>query len=122
MFASKNDQRIAMLQVFLAMIKRPIAHFDPALYTAHVMFYHRAPFNPKETQTSIVLNDMISNVSVDLSAEMCASIVRGRLDSRTFACGIVFRDMKTSGQMKQLNFSGKTNVNGWFNTHILLAS
>ena len=35
-----------VIKVLLKMMKRPIAHFDPALYCAHVMFYHRAPFNP----------------------------------------------------------------------------
>ena len=46
----------------MEMMKRPIAHFDPALYTAHVMLMHRAPFNPNEKQTSILMRDIIANV------------------------------------------------------------
>ena len=52
------------MQVLLAMLKRPIAHYDPAIATAHVLFFYRAPYNPQETQTSIVLNDMMANVRV----------------------------------------------------------
>lgn len=47
------------------MMKRPIAHWDPAIQCAHVMFYHRAPYNPNEKQTSIVLRDMCDNATYD---------------------------------------------------------
>ncbi|KAG1655812.1 hypothetical protein FOA52_015848, partial [Chlamydomonas sp. UWO 241] len=48
-----------VVKILLAMMKAPIVHWDPALYCAHVMLHHRAPYSPGEKQTSIVLRDMI---------------------------------------------------------------
>ncbi|KAG1663027.1 hypothetical protein FOA52_005718 [Chlamydomonas sp. UWO 241] len=52
-----------IVRVLLAMMKAPIVHWDPALYCAHVMLYHRAPYNSGEKQTSIVLRDMVDGGS-----------------------------------------------------------
>ena len=48
--------------MMLKMRKRPIAHWDPAMYAVHVMMYNRAPLHTGETQTSIVLRDIMDNV------------------------------------------------------------
>ncbi|KAG2450455.1 hypothetical protein HYH02_004957 [Chlamydomonas schloesseri] len=50
-----------MIKVLLHMMKRPIAHYDPALYCAHVMLYHRAPLNLGEKQTGILIRDILDN-------------------------------------------------------------
>ncbi|PNH11118.1 Ankyrin-1 [Tetrabaena socialis] len=50
-----------ILRVYLACIKRPIALFDPAIACAHVMLYHRAPVNPADKQTSILMRDILEN-------------------------------------------------------------
>ena len=52
-----------LIRLYIEMVKRPIAHYDPALATAHVMLWNRAPFNPTEKQTAILLRDMVANVS-----------------------------------------------------------
>ena len=52
-----------VIKIMLQMFKRPIAHWDPALYCAHVMMYHRAPLHTDEKQTQIVLRDIMDNVS-----------------------------------------------------------
>eukprot|EP00955_Chlamydomonas_euryale_P074995 362188-Chlamydomonas_euryale.AAC.8 len=49
----------AIINIFLNMAKRPIAHWDPALYCAHVLLYHRCPYNPNEKQTAIVFRDVV---------------------------------------------------------------
>lgn len=46
----------------MEMRKRPIAHWDPALAAAHVLLSHRAPYELADTQTSIVLRDVMDNV------------------------------------------------------------
>lgn len=48
-----------VINTLLEMMKRPISHFDPALYTAHVMMWHRCQLNLEEKQTSILLRDMV---------------------------------------------------------------
>ncbi|GAX81813.1 hypothetical protein CEUSTIGMA_g9241.t1 [Chlamydomonas eustigma] len=50
-----------IVKILLEMMKRPICHWDPALYTAHVMLYHRAPLNITEKQTAILLRDLVDN-------------------------------------------------------------
>lgn len=50
-----------VINMLLGMLKRPIMHWDPALQCAHVMLYYRAPYNPNEKQTAILLRDMIDN-------------------------------------------------------------
>ncbi|KAG2440992.1 hypothetical protein HXX76_003845 [Chlamydomonas incerta] len=50
-----------IIKILLAMMKRPIAHYDPALYCAHVMLYHRSPINLGEKQTGILMRDILDN-------------------------------------------------------------
>ncbi len=57
-----------VIKILLEMMKRPIAHYDPALQAAHVMMFFRAPLNTSEKQTSIFLRDMVANASYDYLA------------------------------------------------------
>eukprot|EP00873_Tetraselmis_striata_P005376 jgi/Tetstr1/425640/TSEL_016060.t1 len=41
--------------------KRPVAHHDPSLATAHVMLWHRAEINWQDTSTAIMLRDVFDN-------------------------------------------------------------
>jgi hypothetical protein len=50
-----------LIKMLLEMRKRPVVHWDPAIRTAHVLMWHRAPMNPAETQTGIMLRDMMDN-------------------------------------------------------------
>ncbi|KAG2495924.1 hypothetical protein HYH03_005856 [Edaphochlamys debaryana] len=50
-----------IMKILIAMMKRPIAHYDPAMYCAHVMLYFRAPLNVSEKQTSILMRDILDN-------------------------------------------------------------
>jgi hypothetical protein len=61
---SPRSRRAAKItiKIVLQMMKRPIAHWDPALYCAHVMLWHRAPLNVSDRQTQIVLRDLMDNV------------------------------------------------------------
>ncbi|KXZ51791.1 hypothetical protein GPECTOR_11g234 [Gonium pectorale] len=43
------------------MRKRPIAHWDPSLAAAHVLLSYRAPYDLSDTQTGIVLRDLMDN-------------------------------------------------------------
>ncbi|KAG2491133.1 hypothetical protein HYH03_010576 [Edaphochlamys debaryana] len=45
----------------MEMRKRPIAHHDPALWAAHVLLVHRAPYDLSDAQTAIVLRDVMDN-------------------------------------------------------------
>ncbi|KAG2496092.1 hypothetical protein HYH03_005695 [Edaphochlamys debaryana] len=50
-----------LVKIVVAMMKRPIAHYDPALSCAHVLLYLRAPINLSEKQTSILMRDILDN-------------------------------------------------------------
>lgn len=50
-----------VINLILDMKKRPIAHHDPAVWCAHVLLLHRIPVKSSDTQTQIVLRDMIDN-------------------------------------------------------------
>jgi len=53
----------AVVLIFLEMRKRPIAHYDPAMACAHVLLMCRSPINPADTQTQIMLRDLMDNSS-----------------------------------------------------------
>lgn len=68
----------AVVKFFMAMLRRPIAHEDPALYAAHVLLYHRAPLHVDEKQTTVVLRDMMDNGTyqwLDLDVDVVADDV-----------------------------------------------
>lgn len=69
-----------ILKVYLAMIKRPIAHHDPALACAHVMLWHRAPIDVSEKVCVVGYPDWVAVQSPALSqaAERCT---RGHTDA-----------------------------------------
>lgn len=50
-----------IIMVMLEMRKRPIVHWDPALFAAHTMLLSRAPLNAAEGQTSIIIRDIMDN-------------------------------------------------------------
>ncbi|GIL91090.1 hypothetical protein Vretimale_9511 [Volvox reticuliferus] len=50
-----------IIRILLDMLKRPIAHYDPALACAHVLLYYRAPINVAEKQTGILVRDILDN-------------------------------------------------------------
>ncbi|GLI60624.1 hypothetical protein VaNZ11_002787 [Volvox africanus] len=50
-----------IIRILLNMLKRPIAHYDPALACAHVLLYYRAPINVAEKQTGILVRDILDN-------------------------------------------------------------
>lgn len=54
----------AIVWAFMEMRNRPIAHWDPALSTAHVLLRARAPYDVAEAQTTILLRDLMDNVRV----------------------------------------------------------
>ncbi|KAG2423290.1 hypothetical protein HXX76_015439 [Chlamydomonas incerta] len=45
----------------MEMRRRPIAHHDPAIWAAHVLLTHRAPYELADTQTGIALRDVMDN-------------------------------------------------------------
>ncbi|PNW72997.1 hypothetical protein CHLRE_14g614850v5 [Chlamydomonas reinhardtii] len=45
----------------MEMRRRPIAHHDPAVWAAHVLLTHRAPYELADTQTGILLRDVMDN-------------------------------------------------------------
>ena len=68
----------AVVKFFMAMLRRPIAHEDPALYAAHVLLYHRAPLHVDEKQTTVLLRDMMDNATyqwLDLDVDVVADDV-----------------------------------------------
>jgi hypothetical protein len=56
MFAVKQ-----ILRFVLEARRRPIAHADPSLATAHVLLWHRAHIPWEDTSTSIILRDVFDN-------------------------------------------------------------
>jgi hypothetical protein len=56
MFAVKHVVRFVM-----EVRRRPIAHADPSLATAHVLLWHRAHITWDDTSTSIILRDVFDN-------------------------------------------------------------
>jgi hypothetical protein len=50
-----------LIDLLLKMRKRPVVHWDPSLRAAHVLLWHRAPMDVKESQTGILVRDMMDN-------------------------------------------------------------
>eukprot|EP00983_Pelagomonas_calceolata_P076051 1153261-Pelagomonas_calceolata.AAC.1 len=46
-------------------LKRQVAHYDPALRTAHVLMRYSAPLKLDDGVTHGIVKDMMNNVSVE---------------------------------------------------------
>ncbi|GFR45476.1 hypothetical protein Agub_g6877 [Astrephomene gubernaculifera] len=65
-----------LIKIYLEMIRRPIALYDPALACAHVMLWHRAPINVADKQTAILIRDILDNGNALEGADTSQSYYR----------------------------------------------
>ncbi len=81
-----------VIDLILSSMRRAIAHFDTAMFCAHVMLRNFAPLKPSETQTAALLRDLQDNVSAGLGlgqgqgVSLC--VRRGRASDGSGSCGL----------------------------------